>query len=186
MGLIDVFVAAGEAVGSASGASRDATPAEIAVPIVGPADPPPTEVTVETTAPPITAAIGSSSPSDFDHGAGSETAGPGGGSNAGGGSQSGTAPGMQILSPRFTVHPRIPDVVVRRKIDDFVMLELLVGTDGRVELVRVSHAIDRCEECTASAIEAARKFEYEPPMLDGRSARAWTTFSFTFTFRQRR
>lgn len=187
IGLIDVLMAAGEAAGAATATSEVTAentdpPAPIPVPIEQPA----TEITEPTSHPIETAIASSPSPTGNANVAGAANVASGSGSDAGSDSLGGAEPGSQILQPRFTVHPHVPDAVRRRKIDDFVMLELLVGTNGRVENVRISHPIEHCEECNASAVEAAFKFEYEPPMHAGRSVRAWTTFRFAFTYRNRR
>lgn len=87
------------------------------------------------------------------------------------------------LRPRTIVHPRVPEkVIAKRKIDDAVLLQSLVGPDGRVLEVRVLQSIPRCDECTQSAIEAAERFIYEAP---GGDREVWTTpFEIRFTYRR--
>ena len=85
------------------------------------------------------------------------------------------------LSPLFSVHPAVPEKVIRkRKIHDEVVLRLLVGTDGLVRDVEILRAIPNCEECNQSAIAAAKRHRYAAVMLDGRLVEVWTTFKFTF------
>ncbi|MFQ5599634.1 MAG: energy transducer TonB [Candidatus Krumholzibacteriia bacterium] len=90
------------------------------------------------------------------------------------------------LRPRVLVHPHVPRKVVRkRKIDDFVLLQVLVGTDGGVRQVRVLRSIADCQECTQNAVEAARQYRYNPPMFEGRLVEVWTTpFDLRFSYRR--
>jgi hypothetical protein len=89
------------------------------------------------------------------------------------------------LRPRWYVHPRIPaKIVSRRKIDDVVLLQALVGADGRVQEVKVVHPIPNCEECTASAVEAVQQFVYDPPVLARGASAVWTRpFDLRFSYR---
>ncbi len=87
---------------------------------------------------------------------------------------------MELGSPRLYVHPATPDVVRKRKINDEVILRLLVGTDGLVRDVRVLRAIPNCDECTQSAVETARQFRYAAVTMHGRPVEVWTTWTCTF------
>jgi len=84
------------------------------------------------------------------------------GSDAG---ASAEAPVDPFLRLRTYVHPEIPSrVVAKRKIDDTVTLQVKVGTDGRVQDVRILRAIPNCDECNQNAVAAAWRFAYEAPV----------------------
>jgi TonB family protein len=152
-------------------------PEPVVVPSAAPADAPPV-ATLAGGEPSGAAAGGQAGAAD-----GSEAGGGAGGSLAG----PGAAGGSQLLAlrPRVWVHPLVPEKIMRkRKIDDFVLLQVLVGIDGRVRDVRVLRSIANCEECTQSAIEAAQQFRYEPPLVAGRPAEVWTEpFDMRFSYR---
>jgi hypothetical protein len=142
---------------------------------VGPPAPPPAEPEPASVAPPAetlpAALAGDSSTSDL---AASGTPEPPPAS-----AESAPVP----LRPRTIVHPRVPEkVIAKRKIDDAVLLQSLVGPDGRVHEVRVLRSIERCDECTQSAIEAAERFVYEAPVGD---QGVWTTpFEIRFSYKR--
>lgn len=89
------------------------------------------------------------------------------------------------LRPLEIVHPRVPARVVReKKIDDSVILQALVGDDGGVRQVRLLHTIPNCEECTASALAAARQYRFEAPFDTRRVSEVWTVpFDIRFSWR---
>ncbi len=137
------------------------------------------------------AAAGSSLPGDGQtgsRGAGSDlnasTAGEGGtGSDP---VAAPAPPGEMAIRPREYAHPRIPDEIVRkRKISDFVLMQVLVGTDGNVRDVRVLRAIANCEECTQSAVDAAQRLRYDPVVVGGRVVEVWTVpFEIKFSYQR--
>ena len=144
--------------------------------------------------PPFTAAPqASSSGSSAPSGAVADTetrpaaaGGAGGGAAAGSGPHgdgSADVPAEMALRPRVYVQPAIPeDIVRKRKIDDFVLLQVLVGTDGAVRDVRVLRGIANCSECTESADATARRYRYDPVTVDGRLVEMWTVpFSLRFS-----
>ncbi len=102
------------------------------------------------------------------------------------GSEAAVAVAEQALRPRWYVHPRVPaKILTRRKIDDVVLLQALVGADGRVREVRVVHGIPNCEECNQSAMEAAQQFVYDPPALSRGATAVWTQpFDMRFSYRR--
>lgn len=169
--------------GTSLHASRDVPPA--------PVEPVPEPAVVPSAAPaetPPVAELAVGEPSGSPGGAagaadGAEGAGGAGGSQAGPGAGGGSQP--IALRPRVYVQPHMPEKIMRkRKIDDFVLLQVLVGIDGRVRDVRVLRSIANCEECTQSAIEAAQQFRYEPPLVAGQPAEVWTEpFDMRFSYR---
>jgi TonB family protein len=105
-------------------------------------------------------------------GDGSGTEGSGDAAGAPGGGVLAVPPELAV-KPRVYVHPRIPDEVGKRKINDYVLIQVLVGRDGRVRDVRVLRSIRDCEECTQAAVEAARRLQFDPQSLDGRLIEWW-------------
>jgi outer membrane biosynthesis protein TonB len=97
------------------------------------------------------------------------------------GSASSTSEATLALAPRWLVHPNPQSkIVARRKIDDDVVLKTLVGADGQVQQVVVLHGIPNCDECTESAVEAARRYVYDPPALSGGARAVWTQVEIHF------
>ncbi|UCE02404.1 MAG: TonB family protein [Candidatus Latescibacterota bacterium] len=105
-------------------------------------------------------------------GDGSESEGSGDATGAPGGGLLAARPELAV-KPRVYVHPRIPDEVGKRKINDYVLIQVLVGTNGRVRDVRVLRSIRDCEECTQAAVEAARRLQFDPQSLDGQLIEWW-------------
>ncbi len=88
------------------------------------------------------------------------------------------------LRPRRLVHPKIPEKIIRqRKIDQTVVLSANVGADGRVREVRVRHAARDCDECTQSAVAAARGYIYESPGSKAGRDGVWATIKMRFSVR---
>lgn len=150
-------------------------------PPVEPAESVPEPSTTTTVAAPATdRPAASQSPAP---GNGTSGGDPGAGTAGDGARGEAVVPAEMALRPRVYVQPRIPEEIVRkRKIDDFVLLQVLVGTDGSVRDVRVLRAIANCDECTQSAVETARRYRYEPVTIDGRLVEMWTVpFSLRFS-----
>jgi TonB-like protein len=94
-------------------------------------------------------------------------------------------PGEMALRPHNYVHPRIPKAVSKRKIHDWVVVQPLVGGDGRVVQVRVLRSIPKCDECTESAIAAVEQFVYDAPAGAGGPVQVWTTpVEFLFSYKR--
>ncbi len=103
------------------------------------------------------------------------TAGAGDGGTGGDPVAASGPPGEVAMPPRVYVHPRIPyEIVRKRKINDYVLIQVLVSTDGSVKDVRILRAIANCEECTRNTVDAARSMRYNPVLVDGRAAEVWT------------
>ena len=84
-------------------------------------------------------------------------------------------PGEVAMTPRVWVHPSIPyEIVRKRKINDYVLFQVLVDTDGSVKDVRILRTIANCQECTQNIIEAARRLHYNPVLVGGRAVEVWT------------
>jgi outer membrane biosynthesis protein TonB len=93
-------------------------------------------------------------------------------------------PGEVAMTPRVWVYPSIPSEIVRkRKINDYVLFQVLVSTDGSVKDVRILRAIPNCEECTQNTVDSARRLQYNPVLIAGRAVEVWTvpmTYSFKY------
>jgi hypothetical protein len=179
LGLIEAAIATGS---DASAVEPAPDSPDVSAAIEGQ---PPVEPVSHSEPEPSAVSDPSTASSSADSGPGGAGAGPAAGETGDPGFQGGIAPGTQALTPRTWVWPRTPDVVRKRKIDDFVMLQVLIGIDGRVLDTVTLHTIPDCDECTAAALEAARKFEFEPPTFAGRAAQVWTE-PFSFAFRAQR
>ena len=84
-------------------------------------------------------------------------------------------PGEVAMQPRVYVHPRVPDEILRkRKINDYVLIQVLVSTDGSVKEVRILREIADCQECTQVTVDSARRLHYNPVLIGGRAAEVWT------------
>jgi TonB family protein len=91
-------------------------------------------------------------------------------------------PGGRVPPLRQTknVRPRYPDEAQRRRIGGAVMLEALIGPDGKVKDVRVIQSTPPFDE---AAMEAVRQWEFEPTQIDGKAVSVVTTTTVTFTIR---
>jgi TonB family protein len=82
---------------------------------------------------------------------------------------------------RISKIPDMPrDVILKRNIDDELVMQVLVDRDGLVIDSRVLRSIPRCPECTTSAVEAARAWQFEQPIYEGQHVQAWVTLRFRF------
>lgn len=74
--------------------------------------------------------------------------------------------GGDIKEPRKirNVPPTYPEVALNARVEGYVILEALVGKDGRVQDVKVLKPHPLFE---AAAIEAVRQWQYEPSTLNG-------------------
>jgi outer membrane biosynthesis protein TonB len=122
--------------------------------------------------PPLAAAGPATPPAPAGGSPDGSASGPGSGSEVGDGAGA-VLPGTVGLQPRVLVVHRTPKLVEQRRIDDAVQLEARVGTDGRVLEVRVVRHIPDCEPCTASAVEAALQYVYDPSIVPAGASDVW-------------
>lgn len=182
LALVDVGSAGGldtpsGSTGPEAETEAAAVPAEPEIVVAAETDPPPAE--------PVDGDGESPNPAGAEQPGG----GSGPGTDAGSGGDglaaaAGAGGGRGALNqiPRRQAWPEQPDVIRKRKIDDYVLLKALVGPDGQVLDVEVLRTIADCEECTASAVAAVRKYRYDPPLLDGRPAIWSEPFDVRFTY----
>jgi TonB family protein len=92
--------------------------------------------------------------------------------------RAGPGGGVPPLRQTKNVRPRYPDEAQRRRIGGAVMLEALIGPDGKVKDVRVIQSTPPFDE---AAIDAVRQWEFEPTRIDGKAVSVVTTTTVTFT-----
>ncbi len=80
------------------------------------------------------------------------------------------APPMRIdrtLTPliqTYRIEPVYPAIAQSARVQGVVIIEVLIGSDGKVEDVRVLHSIPLLD---AAAVEAVRQWEWRPMKIDG-------------------
>jgi TonB family protein len=95
-------------------------------------------------------------------------------------SEARTASGVSISAPKKTknVAPTWPPNAQRAGLHGVVVLEVVIGTDGRVDTIKT---IRGYKSLVKAATEAVQKWEYEPSILNGiRVPVVWTV---TVTFK---
>ena len=87
--------------------------------------------------------------------------------------------GGQIAAPKLvhTVRPEYPEVARMAHLSGIVVLEALVGTDGRVENVKALNANPVLEQ---AAMDAVAQWRYKPLLLNGVPTRFILTVTITF------
>ena len=87
--------------------------------------------------------------------------------------------GGQIAAPKLvhTVRPEYPEVARMAHLSGIVVLEALVGVDGRVETVKALNANPVLEQ---AAIDAVAQWRYKPLLLNGVPTRFILTVTITF------
>ena len=90
--------------------------------------------------------------------------------------------GGSIAPPRRTkdARPDFPDEAQRRRTGGAVLLEVLIGANGKVRDVRVIRSSPLFDK---AAMDAVRKWEYEPTRIDGTAVSVVTTVTVTFSIK---
>lgn len=85
----------------------------------------------------------------------------------------------RIREPRKTkdVEPRYPDIAKQARVQGVVILECLIGPDGKVRFVRILRGIPVLD---VAAAEAVRQWEYAPTLIDGRPVPIFMTVTVNF------
>lgn len=88
--------------------------------------------------------------------------------------------GGEVRTPVLTrrVNPVYPTEAQAKRVQGVVILEAVVGENGRVRDVRVLRSIPPLDE---AAIEAVKQWEYQPTMLNGRAVPVVVTVTVQFT-----
>jgi protein TonB len=123
-----------------------------------------------------------SGPSGPEDGQGSSSQSPGGG-DFGEGEQGSDDPNVPVYfdeAPKVvsSVLPEYPEIARQARIEGAVMLQVRVGTDGRVHDVRVLRSAGVFDE---AAIEAARRWRFEPAKVNGKPVAVWVALPVRFT-----
>jgi len=80
-------------------------------------------------------------------------------------------------SVRTEVKPVYPQIAIDAGVSGTVTLRVLVGVDGRVEDVRV---LDGIPLLNGAAMDAARRWRFEPARVSGRPVRVWVALPIRF------
>ncbi|HEY7864356.1 MAG TPA: TonB family protein [Thermoanaerobaculia bacterium] len=109
--------------------------------------------------------------------------GTGGGDPAGPGEERIHEVGGAILAPRLVhkVDPTYPDTARKLRIEGVVIVRAIIGTDGRVEDVRIAKAL--FPSLDGAVLEAIGQWRYEPATLRGRAVRVALTVTVDFQLR---
>jgi protein TonB len=88
-------------------------------------------------------------------------------------------PGGNIQPPRKTVHvaPVYPAIARANKVQGLVILEAVIGENGRVRNVRVLRSIPLLD---AAAVEAVRQWVFSPTLLNGEPVPVVMTVTVAF------
>jgi protein TonB len=88
--------------------------------------------------------------------------------------------GGAVRAPAMTrrVHPVYPPIAQSARVQGVVILEALVGEDGRVRDARVLRSIPLLDQ---AALDAVRQWEYEPVLLNGAPVPIIMTVTVQFT-----
>ena len=88
--------------------------------------------------------------------------------------------GGRIAPPTQTkkVQPVYPQSAQADKVQGIVILEAIIGVDGKVSDVRVLRSVPLLDK---AAVDAVSKWEYTPALLEGKPTAVVTTVTVTFT-----
>jgi protein TonB len=88
--------------------------------------------------------------------------------------------GGNVRPPRQikTVRPAFPREAQEQRVGGFVVLEALIGPDGKVKDVRVIRSAPLFDR---AAMDAVRQWEYEPPQVDGTAVPVVMTVTVSFS-----
>ena len=92
--------------------------------------------------------------------------------------------GGEIQTPQLLlrVNPVYPDIAVSAQMQGVVILEALVGRDGRVENVKVLRSIPLLDK---AAREAVLQWQYSPLLLNGRPERFLVSVTVSFNLKRK-
>jgi protein TonB len=93
----------------------------------------------------------------------------------------GNAPGVEPPVPVETVSPPYPELARRAHLEGVVVLEAIIGRDGFVRDVRVLRGVSPLLD--PAALEAVRKWRYQPARIEGRAVAVYLSVTVTFSLR---
>lgn len=73
-----------------------------------------------------------------------------------------------VLIPSSRILPAYPDLARKARVEGTVVLEIVIGPDGTVGAVEVLESPDRRWGFHLAALEAVRRWRYQPALLGGR------------------
>jgi TonB family protein len=87
-----------------------------------------------------------------------------------------------IKEPARTKHvpPVYPPIAQQAKIQGVVIVEAIIGTDGKVREARILRPVPMLDQ---AALDAVRQWEYEPTLLAGQPVAVVMTITVTFTLK---
>jgi protein TonB len=88
--------------------------------------------------------------------------------------------GIRTPTKLRDVPPVYPPLALSARVDGIVILEAVIGTDGRVTQARVLRSIPLLDQ---AALEAVRQWVYTPTLLNGVPVPVLMTVTVTFTLR---
>lgn len=91
--------------------------------------------------------------------------------------------GIQAPKVTFEVKPRYTEEAMRAKIQGEVQLEAVIGTDGRPDAIKVTKSLDAEHGLDAEAIDALKRWRFEPSRKDGKLVRVQVAVDMRFTLR---
>lgn len=75
------------------------------------------------------------------------------------------------------VKPEYPPVALRERMQGVIILEVTIGTDGKVKDIKVIRSLPLLAD---AAVAAVRGWEYRPTMVDGKAVQVITTIPVNF------
>ena len=85
--------------------------------------------------------------------------------------------GIQVPARIKDVAPEYPEIARRNRVQGVVILEAVIGVDGRVERARVLRSVPLLDQ---AALNAVQSWEYTPTLLDGRPVPIIMTVTVNF------
>lgn len=148
---------------------------------------------------PLVGAVMANAPHVASQGAGSGGGAEGGdGAGSGDGRGGGFGPGLDrnvgggaynvgngVTRPELIrdVKPAYTAAAMRARIEGVVLLECVVGVDGRVGVVKILRSADRASSLDDEAVKAARQWQFRPGRRDGVAVPVFVTIELTFSMR---
>ena len=80
------------------------------------------------------------------------------------------------------VKPVYPEIAMQAQVEGTVMVHILIGKDGRVREAKL-HPEKHVPMLDAAALEAARRWTFEPALVNGHPVAVWALVPFKFALR---
>jgi TonB family protein len=78
-------------------------------------------------------------------------------------------------------HPRYTEEARRNRVEGVVIMRVLVGADGSVKQVKITHGLpDGLDE---QAVQATYEMRFKPAMKDGKPVEFWLSMSIEFNLK---